>query len=310
MSRIIYAGTPEFAVPALDALLRAGHDVVAVYTQPDRPAGRGRKLQPGPVKQRAEAAGIAIEQPRDFSDPADIERLRQYGADLMVVAAYGLLLPGEVLAIPRLGCVNIHASLLPRWRGASPIQQAILAGDERSGVCLMRMDEGLDTGDVIMRRECVIDAGWSAGDLHDVLAPLGAEILLEALDDIESRLQQATPQPKAGVTYAPRLDKQQARVDWRKSAVELDREVRAYNPWPVSFTRFEGDNLRLWRACVGESSGTVEAGRVIAHDRDGVYIGCAEGVLRVTELQFPGRRRCTAAEALNGHDLSGCQLGD
>ena len=207
MPRIIYAGTPEFAVPALEALLQAGHDVVAVYTQPDRPAGRGRKLQQSSVKQCALQAGLPVLQPQNFNNAADLQELQAFSADLMVVAAYGLLLPGAVLAAPRLGCINIHASLLPRWRGASPIQQAILAGDRESGISLMKMDAGLDTGDVIARRSLEIDETWSAGDLHDALAPLGGEMLLAALEDIEAALQGAQAQDAAAVTYAPRLEK-------------------------------------------------------------------------------------------------------
>jgi methionyl-tRNA formyltransferase len=309
MTRIIYAGTPEFAVPALESLLREAHDVVAVYTQPDRPAGRGRKLQQSPVKQCAADAGLPVFQPVDFKSPGDLQQLQQHDAELMVVAAYGLLLPAAVLEAPRLGCVNIHASLLPRWRGASPIQQAILAGDSHSGVSLMKMDTGLDTGDVISRRSLEIDADWSSVDLHDALAPLGAELLLEALRDLERSLQLAEPQDESAATYAPRLSKQQAQVDWRKPAAQLLREIRAYNPWPVSYTCLRQDNLRLWRACANSDYQAQQPGRVVAHDRSGVYVSCGDAVLQVSELQFAGRNRCTAAQALNSADLSGCTLG-
>jgi methionyl-tRNA formyltransferase len=309
MTRIIYAGTPEFAVPALESLVREGHELAAVYTQPDRPAGRGRKLQQSPVKQCALHAGLAVFQPTDFKSPEDLQQLQQHDADLMVVAAYGLLLPPAVLKAPRLGCVNIHASLLPRWRGASPIQQAILAGDEQSGVSLMKMDAGLDTGDVILRHSIDIDAHWSAGDLQAALAPLGAQMLLEALRDPERSLQLAQPQDESGASYAPRLSKHQAEVDWRKPAAQLLREIRAYNPWPVSFTRLRQDNLRLWQACATSHYQAQQPGRVVAHDRSGVYVSCADAVLQVTELQFAGRNRCSAAQALNSTDLSGCTLG-
>jgi len=309
MPRIIFAGTPEFAVPALESLLREGHDVMAVYTQPDRPAGRGRKLQQSPVKQCAVSAGLPVFQPANFKSSEDLQQLQGHQADLMVVAAYGLLLPVPVLEAPRLGCVNIHASLLPRWRGASPIQQAILAGDERSGVCLMKMDVGLDTGDVISRRSLKIDANWTSADLHDALAPLGAELLLEALRDLERSLQLAEPQDDSAATYAPRLGKQQAEVDWSKTAAQLLREIRAYNPWPVSYTRLGQDSLRLWRACANSGYPAQQPGRVVAHDRNGIHVSCADAVLQITELQFAGRNRCTAAQALNASDLSGQTLG-
>lgn len=309
MPRIIYAGTPEFAVPALQALLRAGLEVVAVYTQPDRPAGRGRKLQASPVKQCALEAGLPVLQPPNFAGEADRQALREFAADLMVVAAYGLLLPPAVLDAPRLGCINIHASLLPRWRGASPIQQAILAGDSETGISLMKMDAGLDTGDVIAQRALVIDPGWSAGDLHDALAPLGGAMLIEALQDIDAALRGAIAQDDTKATYAPRLAKQQAEIDWRKPVAQLLREIRAYNPWPVSFSYLGDDSLRVWKACGSERHQPQQPGQVVAHDRDGVYIGCGDGVLQVTELQFAGRKRCTAAQALNGADLNGRRLG-
>jgi len=227
----------------------------------------------------------------------------------MVVAAYGLLLPPEVLAAPRLGCINIHASLLPRWRGASPIQQAILAGDAESGISLMKMDEGLDTGDVIMQRSLEIAPGWNAGRLHDALAPLGAELLIEVLGDIESALRDAWPQDDNASTYAPRLTKQQAEIDWSRPARLLLREIHAFNPWPVSYSYLDGDSIRLWDAITTDVYRGGQPGRVLAHDKQGVFVSCGESVLQVTELQFAGRKRCTASEALNARDLSGCQLG-
>ena len=309
MTRILYAGTPEFAVPALKALLRGGHEVVAVYTQPDRPAGRGRKLAASPVKQAALDAGLDVFQPLDFKSDSDLQQLRQHGADLMVVAAYGLLLPPAVLETPRLGCVNIHASLLPRWRGASPIQQAILAGDRESGISLMKMDAGLDTGDVISRRAVGIDSTWSAGELHDVLAPLGADLLLEALEDLDGALERAEAQDNAAVTYAPRLSKAEAEVDWEQPAARVLREIRAYNPWPVSFSHWQNEPLRLWRATASDAHPAGTPGEVIAHQRDGIYVSCADAVIRVTELQFAGRKRASAADALNAVNLVGCRLG-
>jgi methionyl-tRNA formyltransferase len=227
----------------------------------------------------------------------------------MVVAAYGLLLPPAVLAAPRLGCINIHASLLPRWRGASPIQQAILAGDENSGVTLMKMDAGLDTGSIIASHSIEIGPCWSASDLHDALAPLGAELLLESLDHLEQDLQQVQVQDETKATYAPRLTKQQAAVDWNKPVEVLIREIRAYNPWPVSHTSLDDENLRLWSARPGTNVNPQSPGHVVAHDELGIHVSCGDGVLQVTELQFAGRNKCTAAQALNGRNLSGYLLG-
>ena len=309
MLKIVYAGTPEFAVPALQALLQSGHDVVAVYTQPDRPAGRGQKLQASPVKRCAEAAGLPILQPHDFKDTATVEQLRALNADLMVVAAYGLILPQAVLQAPRLGCLNIHASLLPRWRGASPIQHAILFGDVQSGISLMQMDAGLDTGAVISQRSLEIDCGWTAGDLHDRLAPLGAELLIETLDNFGSAVARAQAQDESLARYAPRLSKQQAEINWRDSVMSLQRQILAYNPWPVSHTRFEQDILRIWHARPGDGQ-PAKPGEVVAHDKQGVFVSCADGILQITELQFSGRKRCSAADALNARNLRGCTLGN
>ena len=309
MLRIIFAGTPEFAVPALDALLCSGHELVAVYTQPDRPAGRGRKLQASPVKVRALKDGVEIVQPASFRADEDVEYLRGFEADLMVVAAYGLILPQAVLEAPRLGCINIHASLLPRWRGASPIQQAILAGDPASGITLMKMDRGLDTGDMIASRSIEIDPAWSAGDLHDALAPLGAELLLDALADIEPALAAARPQDESLSCYAPRIDKARAEIDWTRPGAELAREVRAFNPWPVSFSYLDGENLRLWAAGSVDDGGEGEPGEVVRHDAEGLFVRCGDGLLQVTELQFAGRGRVSAAQALNARNLAGLRLG-
>ena len=309
MFRIVFAGTPEFAVPALQALVQSDHRIVAVYTQPDRPAGRDRKLQASPVKGCALDHGLPLCQPRDFKSAAEVEALAGLGADLMIVAAYGLLLPAAVLRAPRLGCINVHASLLPRWRGASPIQQAILAGDRQSGVTLMKMDEGLDTGDMIASRALEIGENWTASDLHDALAPLGAELLLENLDNIEAALNRARQQDQAKATYAPRLQKAQAEVDWRKPLATLLREIRAFNPWPVSFTTVDGQNLRLWFAQAADGYSRGDPGEVVAHNNDGVFVSCADAVMQVTELQFAGRNRCSAMQALSARDLTGKRLG-
>lgn len=308
MLKIIYAGTPEFALPALQALQASEHRVLAVYSQPDRPAGRGRKPQASPVKRYALSCNLPVCQPQDFSQDPVLQQLIDWQADIMVVAAYGLLLPEAVLSAPTLGCINIHASLLPRWRGASPIQQAILAGDQQSGVSLMKMERGLDSGDVIASSQLTIDSGWTSADLHDRLAPLGAELLIAQLADIETGLRNARPQDHAQATYAPRLQKQQAEIDWRKPVATLQREVLAYNPWPVSFTRLEGNNLRIWYARASDAFAPGQPGSVVAHDKQGLYVSCGDGLLQVTELQFAGRARGTAAQALNARNLTGCCL--
>src|SRR5579883_2685565 len=247
--RVVFAGTPEFAVPHLAACRRAGVEIAAVYTQPDRPAGRGRHLTPSPVKQAALDFGVPLEQPENFKEAAARERLAAYAPDLMVVVAYGLILPRKVLAMPRLGCWNVHASLLPRWRGAAPIQRAILAGDAETGVCLMRMEAGLDTGPVLLRRAVSIAADDTGGSLHDKLAILGAELLGEGLDHaMRDEAMPATAQAEQGVTYAHKLDKAEAQLDWNESAAMLERRVRAFDPWPVAHAEVEGEILRIWRA--------------------------------------------------------------
>ena len=310
MYKIVYAGTPEFAVPALTALARSDHEVVAVYTQPDRPSGRGRKLLPGPVKICAESFNIPVLQPDQLRQPETIEQLASFQADLMVVAAYGLILPQSVLDTPRLGCLNIHASVLPRWRGASPIQQAILAGDRQSGVSLMKMEAGLDTGPVVALRTVDIDSRWNASDLHDVLAPLGADLLMDNLSAIEPLIAAAIPQNDSESSYAPLIRKSDAEIDWRKPADCLLREIRAFNAWPVSFTHLQGENLRIWAARDTRQATTGNPGTVAAHDASGVYVNCGDRIICITELQYAGRRRCSAAEAYNARDLGQQQLGN
>ncbi len=307
--RIIFAGTPEFAVPALQSLCDSNHQVVAVYTQPDRPAGRGQQVQMSPVKQLALQHDIPVYQPTSLKGDEEHTVLHELRPDLMVVAAYGLLLPQAVLDIPHIGCLNIHASLLPRWRGASPIQQAILHGDAQTGVTLMKMASALDAGDTIAMTAIDISSRWSASDLHDQLSTLGAELLINNLDDLPEKWAKALPQDESLVTYAAKLDKKQAEIDWSKSAIQLDREVRAYNPWPVSFTAADGAVLRVWQAKPLLETPTGLPGFVMKHSKSGVDVCCGEGVLRITELQFSGKRRCTAADALNGRDLGGQQLG-
>ena len=298
--RIVFAGTPEFSVPCLAACRAGGAEVVAVYTQPDRPAGRGRRLVPGPVKQAALEAGIAVEQPLSLKDAAARARLAAYAPDLMVVVAYGLILPRKVLATPRLGCWNVHASLLPRWRGAAPIQRAILSGDAESGVDLMQMEAGLDTGPVLLERRTPIAPDDTGGSLHDRLAALGAQVLAEGLaramagETLASRAQ-----PEEGVTYAHKLDKAEARLDFTRPAIELERQVRAFDPWPVAEGDVAGETMRIWAARAVEGQPGAGPGSVLDMTRDGIDIACGEGALRVTALQRAGGKRITAADYLN-----------
>ncbi len=308
-SRLIFAGTPDFAVPALQALIDAGHAPVAVYTQPDRPAGRGRQLRASPVKICARAAGIPVHQPGSLRDPAVWAELVAMAPDLLVVAAYGLILPPAVLAIPRLGCVNIHASLLPRWRGAAPIQRALLAGDGETGVCLMSMEAGLDTGPVLARAACPILRGTTGGELHDRLAALGAETLQTALADLLASRLGAEPQNDTLATYAPKLDKAEAELDWTQSALELERRVLAFNPHPVARTWLDGRPLRVWRARAEQESAAVAPGTVLREDPAGIVVAAGSGVLCLTEVQLPGGRPLPVVAFLNAHRLAGQRLG-
>ncbi|HEX7111128.1 MAG TPA: methionyl-tRNA formyltransferase [Mizugakiibacter sp.] len=298
--RLVFAGTPEFAVPCLAACRASGAEVVAVYTQPDRPAGRGRALTMSPVKQAALAAGIAVEQPESLKSAEAQQRLRDYAPDLLVVVAYGLILPRAVLAIPALGCWNVHASLLPRWRGAAPIQRAILAGDAETGVCLMRMEAGLDTGPVLLTRRTPIAPDDTGGRLHDRLATLGAEVLAEGLARVrQGEAPAATPQPQDGVTYAHKLDKAEARLDFAESAALLARKVRAFDPWPVAEAEIAGERLRIYAAQALPAPTDAAPGTLIAAGRDGLDVTTGDGVLRIVELQRAGGRRIRAADYLN-----------
>ncbi len=290
--RLVFAGTPDFSLPCLEACLRAPVDVLAVYTQPDRPAGRGRKLLASPIKQRALAEGIAIEQPATLKDPVAQQRLAEIAPDLIVVVAYGLILPRRVLATPRLGCWNVHASLLPRWRGAAPIQRAILAGDTETGVDLMQMEAGLDTGPILLERRTPIAADETGGSLHDRLAALGADALEEGFARI-TRGEMLAPraQPDDGVVYAHKIDKDEARLDWNEAAVALARKVRAFDPWPVAEAEIGGERLRIWSARALDGNANAAPGTIVSGGRDALDVVTGEGLLRILEVQRAGGRR-------------------
>jgi methionyl-tRNA formyltransferase len=300
--KLIFAGTPEFAAQALRAIVAAGHEVALVLTQPDRPAGRGMSLQPSAVKKVALEQGIEVFQPLTLKDAAAQAKIAGIGAEVMVVAAYGLILPQVVLDMPRFGCINIHGSLLPRWRGAAPIQRALLAGDAETGVCIMQMEAGLDTGPVLLRGAFPIEATDTTATLHDRLAELGAKLAVEVLGKLPLPAEQ---QPVEGVTYAHKIEKAEAQIDWSRSAAELDRHIRAFNPFPGAQALFGGQVVKLWQATPVAGNG--EIGAILAVDRSRVVIACGEGALAVSELQKAGGKRLPVQQFLAGHPL---KVGD
>ncbi len=299
---IAFAGTPELAASALRALIEAGYEIVLVLTQPDRPSGRGMKLTASPVKQLALAHAIPVHQPVSLTVEAAQATLARANAEVMVVAAYGLLLPPAVLALPKYGCLNIHPSLLPRWRGAAPIERAILAGDEETGVSMMQMDEGLDTGPVLLTRAIPITPIDTGATLRAKLARLGADLIVEALAKLPKGDLRAVPQPVEGVTYADKLAKAEAVVDWSRPAAAIERKIRAFNPFPVAQTTWRGEPLRLWQARTG-GGGMRVPGAVIDADANGIIVSCGEGTLLITELQKAGGKRLTAAQFLAGNKI-------
>jgi methionyl-tRNA formyltransferase len=309
--RIIFAGTPAFAVAPLNAIIANGHQIVLVLTQPDRPSGRGLALKMSDVKRAALPLGLTIEQPATLRDDVAVSMLKRTDADVMVVAAYGLILPSSVLHATRFGCINIHASLLPRWRGAAPIQRALLAGDEETGISIMQMDAGLDTGPVLLERRIPIAKHDTGATLHDKLAALGAECVSDALFSLESGGLTAMPQPEIGVTYAPKITKEEARIHWTRSARDLDRAVRAYDPAPGAYTSLFGTHVKVWRAQPADDEGVFGApGEVIASTAAGVSVACGQGILRICELQRPGGRRQKTEDFLRGHPIpTGARFG-
>ena len=300
---LVFAGTPDFAARALEALLAAGHRVVLVLTQPDRPDGRGMALQASAVRKVALTHGIPVFQPDRLKDPATHEPIRaacvEGGAELMVVAAYGLILPQAVLDLPRRGCINIHASLLPRWRGAAPIHRAIEAGDARTGITIMRMEAGLDTGPMLLAAAIAIEPQDTTGSLHDRLAELGGELVVEALSRFDKLV--PTPQTESGVTYAGKIEKSEARLDWTQPATTLARKLRAFDPFPGAVVTLAGESVKVWRGEVVAAGG--RPGQVLAVDATGVVVACGEAALRLTELQKPGGRRLGSADFLHGSSL-------
>jgi methionyl-tRNA formyltransferase len=317
--RVVFAGTPEFALPALRALI-ATHELVGVLTQPDRPSGRGRHLSASPVKTLAAAHSLPLAQPATLKDQAAQMQLAAWRPDVLVVVAYGLLLPAEVLRLPRYGCLNIHASLLPRWRGAAPVQRALLAGDAVTGVTIMQMDAGLDTGPILLARELAIGAANTGGSLHDALAPLGATALLEALEGLADGTLRPRPQPTLGVTYAAKIAKSEARIDWTQDAAHIERQVRAFNPWPIAETELQGERLRIYAAAVSETdtvrnvpvkgTKTPRSGVIIAIQDGNLLVQCGgESLLAVREVQRPGGKVLAVSELAHNRDLPGSQLG-
>ena len=295
--RIVFAGTPEFAAQHLQALLEAGRQVVAVYTQPDRPAGRGQKLMPSPVKQLAVEHGIPVFQPQTLRDPAAQAELAALQPDLMVVVAYGLILPQVVLDIPRLGCINSHASLLPRWRGAAPIQRAVEAGDAESGVTVMQMEAGLDTGPMLLKVSTPIGAEDTGGTLHDRLAELGARAIVEAVNGLEAGTLNGEAQDDALACYAHKLSKDEARLDWNRPAVELERQIRALHPWPICHSSLSGEAVKVHAAQLADGTGV--PGTILDAGKDGVRVACGQGALLLTRLQLPGGKPLAFADLYN-----------
>lgn len=306
--RIVFAGTPEFAATVLDFLLDTPHKITAVYTQPDRPAGRGRRLTSSPVKLLAQRHNIAVHQPARLTSDTVGATFEALQPDLMVVVAYGLIVPKSILEVPMYGCINVHASLLPRWRGAAPIQRAIMAGDAQTGVSIMQMNEGLDTGDVLRVVKTAIHEHDTAQTLHDRLACLGARAIGQTLEDLGTEALIRTPQDDAQATYAERIRKSEAKLDWQLSAVELERRVRAFNPWPVTYTVHQDTRIRVWTAETTRGKPLVMPGTVTECSKEGIGVATRTDCLRLLKLQWPGSRPVSAQDYLNAHPISPGQV--
>jgi methionyl-tRNA formyltransferase len=305
---IVFAGTPDFAVPTLQALLDSEHQICGVYTQPDRPAGRGRKLTASPVKALAVSANLPVFQPENFKQAGALEQLAALEPDLIVVIAYGLILPQAVLDIPKFGSINVHGSLLPRWRGAAPIHRAVMAGDDKTGITIMKVVKKLDAGDMLYKIECPINADSTSSELHDQLAEIGAQGLIQVVNQIEQGTLIAEPQDEALVTYAHKLEKNEAVLDWQKSALELDRQVRGLNAWPVAQTLYKGEVLRVWRSEVIDGESDLPAG-TISCQQHALDVATGNGILRLLEVQLPGGKRIAGKDFLNAHQADNLRLG-
>lgn len=306
--KIVFAGTPDFSVAPLNALIQAGHTICATLTQPDRPAGRGRKLAASPVKKVSVEHEIPVLQPQTLKDAAIVQQLADYNADVMVVVAYGLILPQTVLALPRYGCLNIHASLLPRWRGAAPIQRAIEAGDAETGITIIQMDAGLDTGDMLLKKPLALAADICANELHDQLSVLGAAAIVEAIAMLPLAANQAQPQEHALATYAAKLSKAEATIDWHAPAAQIHAQIRAFNPWPVAQSQWGNSLFRIWESALPEASmdstnSAKAPGTVLAATKDGIRVATGQGDLLLKRLQLPGGKPLSAEQLLNAHSI-------
>ena len=301
--KVLFAGTPEFAVPSLQALVDAGHQVVAVYCQPDRPKGRGRKLQPSPVKQLALKLGLSVRQPEKFAGEDQLQFIAEDQADILVVVAYGQILPESVLNKPRFGSVNVHASLLPRWRGAAPIHRAIINGDEQTGITVMQMDAGLDTGPMLLQESCVIGVNETTGQLHDRLAKLGAECLVKSVGQIEGGCVEATPQPEMGMTYAKKIDKSEAQIEWGSVALEINRLIRGLNPVPMAYSFLSGERIKVVGSQLSDVPVDAAPGEIVKVDPSGLSVATGDGVLVLTQLQPAGSKSMAVRDFLNSRQL-------
>lgn len=297
--KIIFAGTPAFAAPTLKTLLSSAHNVCAVFTQPDRPAGRGKKLTASVIKEIALQHQLPIYQPLNLRDEITQQQIKNLHADVMIVVAYGLIIPAAILAMPKMGCINVHASLLPRWRGAAPIQRAILAGDEATGITIMQMNAGLDTGDILTQSSCPITATDTSATLQEKLAQQGATDLLTTLDDLVAGKIKPQPQDNSLATYASKITKAEAKINWQLPAITIERAVRAFNPWPVAYTEIDAQPLRIWQATALPENNTINAGTILHADEHGIDIATGEGVLRILQLQLPGSRVMSVADVLH-----------
>lgn len=306
--KIIFAGTPDFAVPTLQQLIESDHEVCAVYTQPDRPAGRGRKPSASPVKTLATKANIPVLQPETLKTDEDLNLFSSFNADIMVVVAYGIILPQTILDTPKFGCINIHGSLLPRWRGAAPIHRALLAGDTKTGITIMQVIKKLDAGDMLHKESCPIEANSTSSDLHDKLAQLGAIGIEKVLAQIEAGTLHAEKQDESLVTYAEKLDKKEAWIDWQHSAIDIDRQIRGLNSWPVAQTLYNGKTLRIWKAAISDETSSLPAGTVFLHNKQ-LCVSTGGGVINLLEVQLPGKKRMDIQAFLNAHPIEGVILG-